>query len=661
MQTMLDTIQNAITQAGKNLFITLPKLTSEDVVNIWDTVSEFVEKQLSMNKGVQIPGLGTFSFLREKLHVGTNKCVLLQRPVFLLSEKLAQIHGLKFNKIRIPGDIPVVQLNFIVLSLDSPFNREMVEGCVRETLMSFSRSIATKQTVEFTFKGIGVLIVRDNKVKMKFYKDFLHTMDGSGTLLKALTNRPGTVDSVLSSRDTPTLPFSSSNTAVFPRLEVKEMETIAEEGEKSRKEQEQLDKESSKKENTFSKRFLSRQAIFPAKVSGISLTEELEKNLKPKPPPSSSRQPTPIPDALKTEQEVSRTQTPASRSQTSSPICDEHGRAGQEMCYVCMQRAQRNIPVYLGDEQRRKEKEEDCILAQYQAIKDHEALQKELMKMAASREQNQKVASYNLGIAEAMRKQKNEKLAEPFRSFIFEKRPPSSTPHEKQEEYAQHLDKQLECRRARDAKQKQEQDFIDRLQQVQLAEELVAQRAKYLREKLEENQIYKTALDTQIKLRPAPLPEYVPNSTEVIFGKNDMSEEKMEERKKRAREYSKYQLQAVADRKRTAILNQLVDQRRATDMIQRAKKQWMVEKGERMERLFQMNLAIQEDWRKSAGLKRQRDYEEKLFQRAGDKLMLLDQCARYRRCYQCKKGLNKFGENKIWTDSKYIPGSRLIV
>uniref|UniRef100_A0A670XWE2 Coiled-coil domain containing 81 n=1 Tax=Pseudonaja textilis TaxID=8673 RepID=A0A670XWE2_PSETE len=550
-------------------------------------------------QGVQIPGLGTFSFLREKLHIGSNKSIHLQRPVFLLSEKLAQIHGLKFNKIRIPGDIPIVQLNFIVLSLDSPFNREMVEGCVRETLLSFSRSIATKQTVEFTFKGIGVLIVRDNKVKMKFYKDFLHTMDGSGTLLKALTNRPGTVDSVVSSKDTP--PFPTSNTAVFPRWVCFNNQST----------------------NSLIYKFICRirQASQVPKVlfqeaAGLSCFSLKTFHFSPK------------------------------KLQILCLLCL------QEMCYLCMQRAQRNIPVYLGEERRRKEKADDCILAQYQAIKDHEALQKELMKREQNREQNQKVASYNLGVAEAMRKQKNEKLVEPFRSFIFEKRPPSSTPHEKQEEYAQHLDKQLETKKARDAKQKQEQDFIDRLQQVQLAEELAAQRAKYLREKLEENQTYKTALDTQVN-RPAPLPEYVPDSTEIIFGKNDMNEEKMGERRKRAREYSKYQLQAVADRKRTAILNQLVDQRRATDMIQR--------KGERMERLFQMNLAIQEDWRKSAGLKRQRDYEEKLFQRAGDKLMLLDQCARYRRCYQCKKGLNHFGKTNIWTDSKYIPGSRLIV
>jgi hypothetical protein len=42
--------------------------------------------------------------------------------------------------------------------------------------------------MEFTFKGIGVLTIKDSKVKMRFYKDFLCTMDGSGTLMKALAN-----------------------------------------------------------------------------------------------------------------------------------------------------------------------------------------------------------------------------------------------------------------------------------------------------------------------------------------------------------------------------------------------------------------------------------------------------------------------------------------
>ncbi|XP_015283208.1 PREDICTED: coiled-coil domain-containing protein 81 [Gekko japonicus] len=657
---MLDTIHTAILESGgKNLFFTLSKLSSEEVFSIWDTVSEFVEKQLSMNKGVSIPGLGTFSFLRQKLEIGANKHILVQRPVFLLSEKLVQIHGLKRNKVHIPGDIPVVRLNFIVLSLEGPFNREIVEGCVRETLLFFSQSIAHKQNVEFTFKGIGVLIIRDNKVKMKFYKDFLQAMDGSGNLLKALANRPGTGDSVLSSKETTAT--LSRNVVLFPRMEMKDMETIAEEDEKSSKEKEQSEKENSKKENLSPKRLLCRQSMSPAKVTGVCLTEELEKNFGKAPPP---RPAAPVSE-LKPEKEAVPIQVPAQvpapQSRTPSPLCQDHGRAGQEMCYLCMQRAQRNIPVYLNEEKRRKEKEEERILAQYLALKDQDALQKQQIRALASREQNQKIAAFNLGVAEALRSQKNEKAPETYKSYIFEKRPLSATPHQKQELYSQQLAIQLGEKTTREAKLKQDQDLVDRLEQVHLAEELAAQRAKYLKDRTAEMQCYKKALDSQIKMKPAPLPHCEPNSNEAIFGKNDLSKEKVEERRKRSQEFSRHQLQAAADRKRAAILSQLIEQRRAEEMIQRARKQWIAEKGARLERIFQMNLAVKDDWKKSAGLKRQRDYEEKLFQRAGDKLFLLDQCAKYRRCYQCKRRLSGCGDGNEWTDNKYVPGSRLMV
>lgn len=38
------------------------------------------------------------------------------------------------------------------------------------------------------FRGIGVLNIRDSKVKMKFFKDFLNSMDGSGNLVRVLAN-----------------------------------------------------------------------------------------------------------------------------------------------------------------------------------------------------------------------------------------------------------------------------------------------------------------------------------------------------------------------------------------------------------------------------------------------------------------------------------------
>ena len=85
-----------------------------------------------------------------------------------------------------PGQIPVVQLNFAALSYESPFDRDTVEACVKEVMLALARSVASKKNVEFTFCGIGRLQIRDSKVKMKFYKEFINSMDGSGRLVEAL-------------------------------------------------------------------------------------------------------------------------------------------------------------------------------------------------------------------------------------------------------------------------------------------------------------------------------------------------------------------------------------------------------------------------------------------------------------------------------------------
>ena len=84
------------------------------------------------------------------------------------------------------GQIPVVQLNFSALSFDSPFDRDTVEACVKEVLGALQRSVSSKRNVEFSFSGIGRLQIRDSRVKMKFYKDFINNMDGSGKLVEAL-------------------------------------------------------------------------------------------------------------------------------------------------------------------------------------------------------------------------------------------------------------------------------------------------------------------------------------------------------------------------------------------------------------------------------------------------------------------------------------------
>ncbi|XP_002708698.2 coiled-coil domain-containing protein 81 [Oryctolagus cuniculus] len=654
---MLDTIVPALQDLGRQVLPTLPSLSQEEVSLIWGNVSEFVERQLTLHKGVQIPGFGTFTFMRQKLEIGNNKFILIQRPIFIMAEKLVQTHGLKQNKIYTPGDIPIVPLNFVMISLDGPFNRDTVEGCVKETLLYLSRSISIKQNVEFTFKGIGVLVIRDSKVKMKFFKDFLCTVDGSGTLMKVLANRPGTMDSVLSSREA--VGKRPSSALAFPRIEFKEtenkppLETIAEEGGENRQRKYKLKDQSDKegaREASLSKRLRDRQAIPPAKVTNVSLLDKSEpnggggKNINPE---SLS-----APDYLKNDTETKPRISPA-------PDCQDHNKAGQEMCYVCLQRAQRSSQLYPSEERKRREMQDEQLIQQYQMLKDQEALFKHQMKSLATREQNQKNAAYNLGVAEAIRRHKNEK-PEFYKSFLFDKRPLSPELNAvRQEEYSQSLLKQMDNRREKEIKQRQNRELMDRLEQVQLTEELAAQRAKYLKDKMEETQCYKRALDAQIKNKPSQLPVFEPDSSEPIFGQNE--HELMAEKRKREQNYMKHQLEAAANNKRKAILHQLVDQRRDLQMLQRTQREHLADRTAELEQVSRINQCLQEDWEHSTEMKKQRDLEEKAFERASDKLFLLDQCQKYRRCKQCQRRTSNVGESNLWPLNKFLHGSRLLV
>nr|BAD18491.1 unnamed protein product [Homo sapiens] len=562
---MLDTIARALQDLGRQVLPTLPSLSQEEVSIIWGNVSEFVRRQLTLHKGVQIPAFGTFTFIRQKLEVGNNKFILIQRPVFIMVGKLVQIHGLKQNK------------------------------------------------------------------------------------------RPGTVDSVLSSREA--LRKWPSSVLAFPRIELKEMEnklpmeTLVEECGENRerkcKLKDQSDKEEGTRDISSPKRLRDRQALFPAKVTNVSLLEKFERSEsggKIMTPESLS-----YPSCLKHDSEM--------KPQTS-PACQDHNKAGQEMCYVCLQRAQRNSLLYYSEE-RRREIEDERLIQQYQMLKDQEALFRHQMKSLATREQNQKNAAYNLGVAEAIRNHKNEK-PEFYKSFLFDKRPLSPALNAlKQEEYSRSLLKQMDNRQENEIKQRQYRELMDRLEQVQLTEELAAQRAKFLKDKMEETQCYKRALDAQIKNKPSRLPPFEPDSSEPIFGKNEG--ELMVEKQKREQNYMKHQLEAAANHKRKAILHQLVDQRRDLQMLQRTQREHLADRTAELERVNRVNQCLQEDWERSAAMKKQRDLEDKAFERASDKLFLLDQCEKYRRCKQCQRRTSNVGESNLWPLNKFLPGSRLLV
>lgn len=79
-------------------------------------------------------------------------------------------------------------LNFAAIAQETAFSRDDVELCVKHILQVMNRSIQSRKNVEFTFNSIGKLQIRDSKVKMKFFKDFIGNFEDSGKIIADMQN-----------------------------------------------------------------------------------------------------------------------------------------------------------------------------------------------------------------------------------------------------------------------------------------------------------------------------------------------------------------------------------------------------------------------------------------------------------------------------------------
>ncbi|XP_076818504.1 coiled-coil domain-containing protein 81-like isoform X2 [Clavelina lepadiformis] len=754
---MPEVMQNLVSEARKNRFTAIPKLSEEDIISVWDNLSKYVELQMCSQKGVHIPNLGTFTFTHKKMDIGNNKFVLIQRPVFLLSEKFSQTHALSCTKYHTTGEIPVVQLNFTALAVESPFDRDTVETCVREVLQSLSRAVANQQNVEFLFRGIGVLAIKELKVKLKFFKDFLNSMDGSGNLVKVLENelfcsntaqnvdlirkfsgrllnkRPGTADSVMSNQTTLSAQRRpGTQTLTLPRLNGgKDLLPPISEYEQTEGDGDKIPLPPTRSTN--------REVIHPHPVVGISLNpEELREalpsrdgirgspvkkiyspnsNHSPKPPSTAGsadrpettklletphcfeesakdeKQPRPVSAPLQTPEPP----TMRRYSRNSVPVCTSpkhHHKTGQEMCYLCMQRSMRNIPVSFEDERRRKEKEQDALLQQYQQMKDQEAILLTQANQNSNRQSNQKVAAFNLGVAECLRDSKSKRSSEFVRSYVFQNRPLTPLRFYKQEEYSKALESQVKLRTSRETREKHDREFQERLEQVQLAEDLAAQREQFLRVKADQVSQYQRALSAQIQIhkkitgavedvterrhlsipkprvlspfespearklrsnkirsKPLPLPKAESDSKQPIFGRFDATNEKLLEQKERARSLLKSQLDMVADKKKNSILHHLGKQKEESEMLERTKQELITDRVSSHKRSHEMRRSLEQNWRNHHLSKISREEDERFRMRTPG-MLLLQQTEKYSRCGQCERRTNNCGESNIWSESR---------
>ena len=350
----------------------LHNLSDDDIANIWTYISDYIIKQLRQKKGVHINGLGTFTFSQKSVSTGKKTSRAIHRPAFVVSEKFVMQHNLPSQKQYQTGEISVVPLNFAAIAFESPYPRETVETCAREVLTWLSRSVADNGNIEFVFAGLGRLTIRDKKVKMRFFKEFIGSLDDSRDVLQTMVDRPFTPDSVMTDRPMTSRPGTATlilpSVAITRQLKEPKLPAINEDFEQTpRLEQNAV---ASPKESLETSKMDLAAANLDSNANGVNFQHDQLKADLPLPAvqdtPKSATAKLPNGFGLKrsltspnlmghnSKNVTSRSADKVPPQSAASSECGHRVSADLDICYLCHQREVRNQPVDFSKERQKR-------------------------------------------------------------------------------------------------------------------------------------------------------------------------------------------------------------------------------------------------------------------------------------------------------------------
>lgn len=805
---MAASLESLVWETKRNKLSLIGPLSEEAVIFVWEKVAWFVETLMLQKKAVSIRDLGTFTFTKRKIEVGHNRAILIQRPVFVMSEKFKQTHSLHCVKKHASGQIPLHTLNYTHLSNETGISRELVEGAVREVLQTLSRAIATGKNIEFDIKDVGRLTIHDGKAKMSFFREFIYRLDGccemdglfrsestDSSICSIMTNprcfssqsRPSTslslpkivqpveedgemnlsLECCDASSSSPNKHSSYDDSCLSRRLK---MATISEEDEDGGEE----DEEQRDKRNTRGRRHpcegvytvdengaLTTTTVVAAPTPANSPSKSHHKMLVPKPamlivrdspnalpapltPPTHHHHHHSTTSGSSTTQKKVRVKNPEAKVAASSS-CSKCSRcctssctgtcscsmgptphhmsrpssagshkssAGQELCYLCYQRAIRNVPVDLSREKEAMEKLYKDTMYEYHHRHDLLAMARVQAEKTKKRLHDQDIATFNQTKAKNTKKQQGAKSSKMDPSYIFRERAITPAPQASHQRYCRELDHQVETKASRRWREREEEEESGRQEQERLARELAAQEELYRVRRAQAVEGYKAALNEQVALKalkneanadcescsvipllvggrgrgtPSDHAETL-KTTELsqdmaatsdhpchnshthrdhhhqhqhpVFGVQPTSPEAGE--RERAKAFFLDQLAMAEEKQRRAREKALLTLQEESEMLRTAKNGLKEDQRKERSRKTRARQALEKEWLVSMREK-QRRLQENLHKARKQGIRLHQQCEEYQRCKQCKRKTQNFGHSNILHETRYISGARLMV
>ncbi|KAM6365313.1 EF-hand calcium-binding domain-containing protein 12 [Pluvialis apricaria] len=199
-------------------FPTLKKLSVNDVVTIWSSVSKHVRQQLLKETvgSYPTPSPHPDGFKDPGTPVPANLKVLYLGAAGTLFESVQLLSELQSSS-SFPGEIKKVSVSYKEIHLDVPYSEKVVQHCVQETLNFFYFILKKKEDMDFILKDVGTLAIRGTEVTMAFSEDFLLSLNKSTDMVEKLLTKKW----VISDKEVTLFPSHFGRVHQFPQFEMR--------------------------------------------------------------------------------------------------------------------------------------------------------------------------------------------------------------------------------------------------------------------------------------------------------------------------------------------------------------------------------------------------------------------------------------------------------
>ena len=178
----------------------IAKFTQKELDSCWESLTVNIIQNYQRGKGTFIKGLGTFTYKGPEVNLEgvTNEIIKDKKerlPVFLVSKEFnenlkpgeyTKDYGIRYFITKENKNIPIVNLNYSEIAFSLSMPKDKVLEIIKNLIKHMSDAISKKKFKSKLMPGLGVLLLKQNILAVKFEENFENNIKDKNRKLNIL-------------------------------------------------------------------------------------------------------------------------------------------------------------------------------------------------------------------------------------------------------------------------------------------------------------------------------------------------------------------------------------------------------------------------------------------------------------------------------------------